>query len=188
MNKFDTEKIEKAVTMILEAIGENPSREGLIDTPKRVAKMYEEVFAGMTQNPAEHFKVTFNETHDELVLVKDIQFHSFCEHHLVPFFGKVHIAYIPSGEKVVGLSKLARVVETVAKRPQLQERITTEVANLIVSELTPRGAMVIVEAEHMCMTIRGVKKPGSLTVTSAVRGIFKESSTTRQEVLSLIKN
>lgn len=187
MNKFDTEKIEKAVTMILEAIGENPNREGLIDTPKRVAKMYEEVFAGINENPAEHFKVTFGESHEELVLVKDIQFNSFCEHHLVPFFGKVHIAYIPNGEKVVGLSKLARVVETIAKRPQLQERITTEVADLIMSELSAHGAMVVIEAEHMCMTIRGVKKPGTLTVTSAVRGVIKNSPATRQEVLSLIK-
>lgn len=187
MNKFDTEKIERAVTMILEAIGEDPNREGLVDTPKRVAKMYEEVFAGINENPAEHFKVTFGESHEELVLVKDIQFNSFCEHHLVPFFGKVHIAYMPNGEKVVGLSKLARVVETIAKRPQLQERITTEVADLIMSELAANGAMVVVEAEHMCMTIRGVKKPGTLTVTSAVRGVIKNTPAIRQEVLSLIK-
>ncbi|RNA69137.1 GTP cyclohydrolase I FolE [Alteribacter keqinensis] len=188
MNEINHEKIKQAVTMILEAIGEDPSREGLQDTPKRVAKMYAEVFEGLNQDPKEHFATVFGEDHEELVLVKDIPFYSMCEHHLVPFFGIAHIGYIPSGGKVTGLSKLARAVEAVCRRPQLQERITSTVADSIVETLEPLGVMVVVEAEHMCMTMRGVKKPGSKTITSAVRGILAEDPASRSEVLSLIKN
>ena len=184
---MNLEQIEHAVRLILEAVGEDPNREGLLDTPKRVAKMYSEVFAGLKKDPKEYFDTLFSENHEELVLVKDIPFYSMCEHHLVPFFGKAHVAYIPKGGKVVGLSKLARSVEAVAGRPQLQERITTTVADAIVEKLTPYGVMVVVEAEHMCMTMRGVKKPGSKTVTSAVRGIFEKDAAARAEVLSLIK-
>lgn len=187
MGKFDHKKIEQAVTMILEAIGEDPSREGLLDTPKRVAKMYEEVFQGIDEDPSEHFKTIFGEEHEELVLVKDIPFYSMCEHHLVPFFGKAHVAYIPRGGKVTGLSKLARAVETVARRPQLQERITSTVADSLLYSLDPYGVIVVVEAEHMCMTMRGVKKPGSKTVTSAVRGVFSSDAAARAEVFALIK-
>nr|WP_026092472.1 GTP cyclohydrolase I FolE [Calidifontibacillus oryziterrae] len=181
------EKIEQAVRLILEAVGEDPNREGLLDTPKRVAKMYEEVFAGIHQDPKDYFNTIFSEQHEELVLVKDIPFYSMCEHHLVPFFGKAHVAYIPKGGKVVGLSKLARSVEAVARRPQLQERITTTIADAIVEKLKPYGVMVVIEAEHMCMTMRGVQKPGSKTITSAVRGCFEKDAASRAEVLSLIK-
>ncbi|MCF6137581.1 GTP cyclohydrolase I FolE [Pseudalkalibacillus berkeleyi] len=184
---MDHSKIETAVKMILEAIGEDPEREGLLDTPKRVARMYEEVFQGLNQDPSEHFKTVFGEDHEELVLVKDIPFYSMCEHHLVPFFGKAHVAYIPKGGKVTGLSKLARAVEAVTKRPQLQERITSTIADSLLRSLQPHGVMVIIEAEHMCMTMRGVKKPGSQTITSAVRGIFEEDQAARSEVMSLIK-
>ncbi|MGM7701683.1 GTP cyclohydrolase I FolE [Pseudalkalibacillus sp. Hm43] len=185
---MDHSKIETAVRMILEAIGEDPDREGLLDTPSRVARMYEEVFQGLNQDPSEHFKTVFGEDHEELVLVKDIPFYSMCEHHLVPFFGKAHVAYIPKGGKVTGLSKLARAVEAVAKRPQLQERITSTIADSLLRSLQPHGVMVIIEAEHMCMTMRGVKKPGSETITSAVRGIFEEDQAARAEVMSLIKS
>ncbi|MFD2617649.1 GTP cyclohydrolase I FolE [Terrilactibacillus laevilacticus] len=184
----DHKKIEKAITMILEAIGEDPSREGLIETPQRVARMYEEVFQGLHQDPKEHLSKVFGENHEELVIVKDIPFYSMCEHHLVPFFGKVHVGYIPRGGRVTGLSKLARAVEAVAKRPQLQERITTTVADSIAESLHPYGVIVVIEAEHMCMTMRGVKKPGAKTVTSAVRGIFQNDATARAEALSLIKD
>jgi GTP cyclohydrolase IA len=187
MSHVNYEQIEHAVRLILEAIGEDPNREGLIDTPKRVAKMYAEVFAGLTEDPKEHFQTVFSEEHEELVLVKDIPFFSMCEHHLVPFFGVAHVAYIPRGGKVTGLSKLARAVEAVARRPQLQERITATVADSIVETLEPHGVMVVVEAEHMCMTMRGVKKPGAKTVTTAVRGIFETDHAARAEVLSLIK-
>ncbi len=187
MSHVNYEQIEHAVRLILEAIGEDPNREGLIDTPKRVAKMYAEVFAGLTEDPKEHFQTVFSEEHEELVLVKDIPFFSMCEHHLVPFFGVAHVAYIPRGGKVTGLSKLARAVEAVARRPQLQERITSTVADSIVETLEPHGVMVVVEAEHMCMTMRGVKKPGAKTVTTAVRGIFETDHVARAEVLSLIK-
>ncbi len=186
-NNFDLEKIKQGVTMILEAIGEDPNREGLLDTPKRVAKMYQEVFSGLNEDPAEHFQTIFGEDHEEIVLVKDIPFFSMCEHHLVPFYGQAHVGYIPRGGKVTGLSKLARAVDAVAKRPQLQERITSTIADTLVSELDPHGVIVVVEAEHMCMTMRGVKKTGSKTVTSAVRGTFAEDSTARAEVLSFIK-
>lgn len=183
---FDHDKIASAVRMILEAIGEDPDREGLQQTPNRVARMYQEIFAGLEDDPKEYLQTLFHEQHDEMVLVKDIPFYSMCEHHLLPFFGKAHVAYIPSKGKITGLSKLARVVETVAKRPQLQERLTSTVADLIVEALDAQGVMVVVEAEHMCMTMRGVKKPGSLTTTSAVRGIFKKNTATRSEAFSLI--
>ncbi|ERI08370.1 GTP cyclohydrolase I FolE [Aneurinibacillus aneurinilyticus] len=185
--KVNHKKIEEGVRMILEAVGENPNREGLLDTPARVARMYEEVFSGLAQDPKEYFSVVFSEDHEELVLVKDIPFYSMCEHHLVPFYGVAHVGYIPRGGRVTGLSKLARAVEAVAKRPQLQERITSTVADSIMDTLEPHGVVVVVEAEHLCMTMRGVKKPGAKTVTSAVRGIFAKDSASRAEVFSLIK-
>lgn len=185
--RIDHQKIEQAVRMILEAIGEDPEREGLRDTPKRVARMYEEVFQGLFQDPEVYFSAIFSEDHEELVLVKDIPFYSMCEHHLVPFYGKAHVAYIPRGGRVVGLSKLARAVETVARRPQLQERITATVADTIMKKLDPHGVVVVIEAEHMCMTMRGVKKPGAVTVTSAVRGIFENDAAARAEVFALIR-
>ncbi|GAB6933051.1 MAG TPA: GTP cyclohydrolase I FolE [Calditerricola sp.] len=185
--RIDHQKIEQAVRMILEAIGEDPEREGLRDTPKRVARMYEEVFQGLFQDPEVYFSAIFSEDHEELVLVKDIPFYSMCEHHLVPFYGKAHVAYIPRGGRVVGLSKLARAVETVARRPQLQERITATVADTIMKKLDPHGVVVVIEAEHMCMTMRGVKKPGAVTVTSAVRGIFETDAAARAEVFALIR-
>lgn len=185
--KMDKEKIRRAVRDILEAIGEDPDREGLKETPDRVARMYEEIFCGIFQDPREHLKVTFpEESHEEMVIVKDIPFYSCCEHHLVPFFGKAHVVYIPKGGRLTGLSKLARVVETIAKRPQLQERIAKETADIIMEELRPYGVMVVIEAEHMCMTMRGVKKPGSKTVTSAVRGVFAKDIATRTEAMNLI--
>ena len=184
---MDKPKIERAIRDILEAIGEDPTREGLINTPKRIANMYEEIFAGIDQDESKHLEIFFqDEQHEELVLVKDIPFYSTCEHHLVPFYGKAHVAYIPRGGKLTGLSKLARVVETVARRPQLQERLTSAVADAIVDKLDPTGVFVVVEAEHMCMTMRGVKKAGSQTITSAVRGIFKTDAKSRSEALSLI--
>ncbi|MFT8362367.1 MAG: GTP cyclohydrolase I FolE [Sporolactobacillus sp.] len=184
----DHKKIERAVRMILEAIGENPDRQGLVETPQRVARMYEEIFQGMAQNPEDYLAKTFDEAHEELVLVKDIPFYSMCEHHLVPFFGKAHVGYIPRGGRVTGLSKLARAVEAVARRPQLQERLTTTVADSIVETLRPYGVIVVVEAEHMCMTMRGIKKPGARTITSAVRGIFQTDRAARAEALSLINH
>ncbi|MTH52182.1 GTP cyclohydrolase I FolE [Bacillus mangrovi] len=186
MSEINQGKIEEAVKLILEAIGEDPEREGLLDTPKRVARMYTEIFSGLNEDPSEHFKTIFGEDHEELVLIKDIPFYSMCEHHLVPFYGHAHVAYIPKGGRVTGLSKMARAVEAVAKRPQLQERITSTVADSILDTLDPHGVMVIVEAEHMCMTMRGVKKPGSKTITSAVRGVFQTDQAARAEVLSLI--
>jgi GTP cyclohydrolase IA len=186
MSNINRAQIEEAVRLILEAVGEDPNREGLLDTPKRVAKMYEEVFSGLTINPKEYFETIFSEDHEELVLVKDIPFYSMCEHHLVPFHGIAHVAYIPKDGKVAGLSKLARVVEAVSRRPQLQERITSTVADTIMETLEPHGVMVVVEAEHMCMTMRGVKKPGAKTVTSAVRGVFVTDSNARREILSYI--
>ncbi|WP_156288700.1 GTP cyclohydrolase I FolE [Oceanobacillus salinisoli] len=183
---MDKEKIASAVRQILEAIGEDPDRQGLLDTPERVAKMYEEVFSGLSKDPAVHCETVFEEQHEEMVLVKDIQFSSMCEHHLVPFIGVAHIAYIPKNGRVIGLSKMARIVDDISKRPQLQERITKSVADLLMEELDPVGVMVILEAEHMCMSIRGVKKQGSNTVTSAVRGSFRKNSKSRNEVLSLI--
>lgn len=189
IRKMDTIKIENAVRDILEAIGEDPNREGLLDTPKRIAKMYEEIFSGLHEDPKEHLQIFFQEeNHEEMVIVKDISFYSVCEHHLVPFFGKAHVAYIPKGGKLTGLSKLARVVETAARRPQLQERIAKTVAESIMEVLQPYGVLVVLEGEHMCMTMRGIKKPGSKTITSAVRGIFEKDASTRAEALSLINS
>ncbi|RPF49684.1 GTP cyclohydrolase I FolE [Thermodesulfitimonas autotrophica] len=184
---FDREKIERAVRMILEAIGEDPDREGLKETPARVARMYEEIFAGLGENPADHLEKYFNVAHEEMVLVRDIPVYSVCEHHLLPFFGVAHVAYIPRTGSITGLSKLARVVEGFARRPQLQERLTGQVADAIMERLHPRGVLVVIEAEHMCMTMRGVKKPGAKTVTSAVRGIFQQNPATRAEAFALIK-
>jgi GTP cyclohydrolase IA len=186
--EVNLKKIEQGVRMILEAIGENPNREGLIDTPLRVAKMYEEIFFGLKQDPKEYFDIIFSEDHDELVLVKDISFYSMCEHHLIPFFGKAHVAYLPQNGKVAGLSRLARAVEAVASRPQLQERMTSTIADALMEKLNPYGVMIMIEAEHMCMTMRGVKKPGSKTITTAARGNFTKNYSARSEVLSLMKN
>lgn len=184
---MDKVKIEQGVRLILEGIGEDPNREGLQQTPARVARMYEEVFAGLEENPARHFAVTFDEHHEEMVLVKDIPFYSMCEHHLVPFFGKAHVAYIPASDgRICGLSKLARLVEAFAKRPQVQERLTGQIADTLIEQLDPQGVIVVLEAEHMCMSMRGVKKPGSQTVTSAVRGVFEKNAPTRAEALSLM--
>ena len=183
----DAKKIEEGGRLILEGIGEDPEREGWLETPARVARMYEEVFAGLTEDPARHFETTFDEHHEEMVLVRDIPFYSMCEHHLVPFFGKAHVAYIPAADgRVCGLSKLARLVEAFARRPQVQERLTTQIADTLIEQLDPQGVIVVMEAEHMCMSMRGVKKPGSKTITSAVRGAFEKSQATRAEALSLI--
>ena len=184
---MDKAKIEEGVRLILEGIGEDPAREGLLETPARVARMYEEVFAGLTEDPARHFETTFDEHHEEMVLVRDIPFYSMCEHHLVPFFGKAHVAYIPAADgRICGLSKLARLVEAFAKRPQVHERLTAQVADTLIAELNPQGVIVVIEAEHLCMSMRGVKKPGAKTITSAVRGAFEKSQATRAEALSLI--
>lgn len=188
MEEINREQIEEAIRLIIEAVGEDPNREGLLDTPKRVANMYEEIFSGINQDPKELFELVFSENYEELVLVKDIPFYSICEHHLIPFFGKAHIAYLPRNGKVTGLSRLARAIETVAKRPQLQERITSTVADAINEKLDPHGVMVVIEAEHMCMTMRGVKKPGSKTITTAVRGSFETDQCARSEILTLIKS
>ncbi len=181
----DLQAIQQAVRQILIAVGEDPDRPGLLDTPKRVARMYREMFAGLQSDPARHLRVTFPETYDEIVLVRDISFHSMCEHHLLPFSGVAHVAYIPNG-RVTGLSKLARVVDEVARRPQVQERMTETIADLLETELQTAGAAVVIEAEHSCMSMRGIRKPGSLTVTSALRGIFKTNQSSRAEVMSLI--
>lgn len=184
---MDSEKIEAGVRLILEGIGEDPDREGLVDTPARVARMYEEICAGIGQDPHQHFETLFDEHHQEMVMVRDIPFYSLCEHHMVPFFGKAHIAYIPGADgKICGLSKLVRLVDVYARRLQVQERLTSQIADTIVNELNPQGAIVVMEAEHMCMSMRGVKRPGTTTTTSAVRGIFKSDSRTRSEALSLI--
>lgn len=183
---IDMEKIEKAVRDILEAVGEDPDREGLKNTPARVARFYQEAFAGLHEDPSKNLTVQFAENHEEMILVKDIPIYSMCEHHLLPFVGQAHIAYIPCNGSITGLSKLARVAEAYAKRPQLQERLTSQIANTIEKMLDTHGVLVVIEAEHMCMTIRGIKKPGSRTVTSAVRGIFQSSAATRAEAFSLI--
>jgi GTP cyclohydrolase I len=183
---IDKQAIEKAVITIINAIGEDPARDGLRDTPRRVAEMYEEIFSGLYESPAEHLEVQFNEGHDEMVLVRDIPFYSICEHHFLPFHGKAHVAYIPLKGRVTGLSKLARVVQCYARRPQMQERLTTQIANLLMEELQPEGVAVVIEAEHLCMSMRGVNKPGSKTITSAVRGSFREDEKTRAEVLAFI--
>lgn len=185
---MDKEKIARAVAMILEAIGEDVQRPGLIGTPQRVAEAYEEIFGGVGRDPEEELDVIFETDHEEIVLVKDIPFYSVCEHHLLPFVGKAHVAYVPRGGRITGLSKLARLVETVARRPQLQERLTAQIADAMMNRLNPLGAMVVVEAEHLCMTMRGVRKPGSVTVTSVVRGLFAQSDVTRAEALSLIRS
>ena len=182
----DKERIKRAVREILLAIGENPDREGLLETPDRVAAMYEEIFSGLHTDPKAHVKVFQEENHEEMVLVKDIPLYSVCEHHLLPFTGVAHVAYIPNKGKVMGLSKIARIVDTVAKKPQLQERLTSEIASVIMETITPLGVAVIVEAEHLCMTMRGIKKPGSKTTTSALRGIMKTDARTRAETLALI--
>jgi GTP cyclohydrolase I len=185
--EVDLEKMKTAVRMILEAVGEDPDREGLIETPRRVAKMYAEMFEGLTLNPARHLAVTFPESYDEMVLIRDISFTSMCEHHLLPFTGVAHVAYLPTG-KVTGLSKIARVVEEVSRRPQVQERMTQTIADLVSEHLQTSGVGVVISAEHSCMAIRGIKKPGSLTITSALRGNFKTNPATRAEFMSLIGN
>lgn len=180
------EKIEEAVRLLLEGIGEDCDREGLKETPDRVARMYEEIFAGMEQHAGDHLSKTFTAPNNEMILEKDISFYSTCEHHLMPFYGKVHIAYIPDG-KVVGISKLARTVEVFAKRLQIQEKMTTQIADAVMENLKPRGVIVMAEAEHMCMTMRGVKKPGSQTVTMAARGEFEENERLQNMFLALVK-
>ena len=182
----DIERIEAAVAEILEALGEDPQRDGLLRTPSRVVKMYAEVFAGLREDPEHHLEVQFEAGHDEMVMVKDIPFYSMCEHHLLPFVGQAHVAYVPGEHgKITGLSKLARLVEAYARRPQVQERLTSQVADKLMQALDPRGALVVIEAEHLCMSMRGVQKPGSLTLTSAVRGLFL-SDATRAEALQLL--
>ena len=183
----DRERIERAVREILIAIGEDPDRDGLLKTPERVARAYEEQFAGLGQKPDEVLTTVFEAGHEEMVLVKDIELYSTCEHHLVPFYGVAHVGYIPGSDgRITGLSKLARLVDVFARRPQVQERLTGQVADAIMEHLNPRGVIVVVEAEHLCMTMRGVRKPGAQTVTSAVRGIFRSSDRTRSEAMSLI--
>lgn len=179
------EKIREAVAMIIEAIGEDPEREGLKDTPDRIARMYSEIFSGLNEDPKEHLKKTFTVENDDIVIEKDIVFYSMCEHHFVPFYGRAHIAYIPNG-KVAGLSKLARTVEVFAKRPQLQERMTSQIADSIMKNLQTKGALVVIEAEHLCMTMRGVKKPGTKTATIVSRGVFKDNISLQNQVISLI--
>jgi GTP cyclohydrolase IA len=183
--EVDLEAIKGAVRTILKAVGDEPTLPGLLETPRRVAKMYQEMFAGLRSDPARHLHVTFPESYDEVVLVRDITFTSMCEHHLLPFQGVAHVAYLPNG-RVTGLSKLARVVEEVARRPQVQERMTETIANLIETELETAAVAVVIEAEHSCMSIRGVKKPGSATVTSAMRGVFRENPASRAEIMALI--
>ncbi|HEY2553138.1 MAG TPA: GTP cyclohydrolase I FolE [Streptosporangiaceae bacterium] len=184
---FDTARIERAVREILLAIGEDPEREGLRDTPARVARAYTEQFAGLRQRPEDVLSTVFDAGHDEMVLVRDIELYSTCEHHLTPFVGLAHVGYIPNGKgQITGLSKIARLVDMYARRPQVQERLTTQIAEALVQVLEPRGVIVVIEAEHLCMTMRGVRKPGAKTVTSAVRGMFLESDSTRAEAMSLL--
>src|SRR6478672_2186618 len=184
-SNVDLPRIERAVREILAAVGEDPNREGLGETPARVARMYAELFCGLHDEPKKHLRKFFTEKYDEMVLVRDISFNSMCEHHLLPFTGVAHIGYIPNG-KVVGLSKLARVVESVSHRPQVQERMTEEIANLLIEELDVKGVAVVIEATHSCMTIRGVRKPGSICVTSAMKGIFRSNLSSRSEIMNLI--
>ena len=181
----DHERIERAIREILFAVGEDPDREGLRETPARVARMYAELFSGLHDDPRGHLRKFFTEKCDEVVLVRDISFHSMCEHHLLPFMGKAHVAYLP-GPRVIGLSKLARVVDSVARRPQVQERMTEQIASLLIEELQAKGVAVVIEAEHTCMTIRGVRKPGAICVTSAMKGAFRTGSSTRAELMTLI--
>ncbi len=185
-DKIDHERIKKAVLEIIRAVGEDETREGMKDTPDRVARMYAELLSGMREDPAAHLESVFHENYDEIVLLRDIPFYSVCEHHLMPFIGKAHVAYLPDG-KVIGLSKIARIVDCFAKRPQVQERLTGEIADFLMDNLKPKGSAVVIEASHSCMTIRGVKKSGSVMVTSALRGIFKKDPRSRAEVLSLMR-
>jgi GTP cyclohydrolase I len=183
--QIDLPKIQRAVRAILAAVGEDPDREGLQETPARVARMYAEMFSGLHTDPREHLQKFFTEDYDEIVLVRDISFCSMCEHHLLPFIGKAHVGYLPKG-KVIGLSKLARVVDVVAKRPQVQERMTQQIADLLLTELNAKGVAVVVEAQHSCMAIRGVRKPESICVTSAMKGMFRENLSSRSEIMQLI--
>lgn len=183
--EFRLETIEQAVRQILVAVGENPDREGLKNTPKRVARMYAELLSGLTQDASDHLQVGFSEQYDEMVVLRDIPFNSMCEHHLLPFMGKAHVAYLPRG-KVIGVSKLARVVDVFAHRPQVQERLTSQIADLLMEKLDAQGVGVVLEANHTCMTVRGVKKPGAMMVTSAMRGLFKSNLATRTEALNLM--
>lgn len=185
---MDKEKIKKAMVMILEAVGEDPKRKDLLETPQRSADMYEEILAGTPLDPEKELEVLLDHKHEEIVLLKGIPLYSMCEHHLLPFIGRAHVAYIPKGGRVTGLSKIVRVVEILSKRLQVQERLTTQVADILMKKLKPLGVMVVIEAEHLCMSMRGVKKPGISTVTSAVRGIFQENEKTRSETLALMKD
>lgn len=185
--KSDLDKIARGVKLILEGVGEDPKRAGLKETPRRVARMFSEILGGMRENPARHLRVIQGEKHDEMVLIKNIPLYSMCEHHLLPFAGVAHIAYIPKGGRIVGLSKIARVVDNLSRRLQVQERLTKQIADLIMEHLKPLGVMVVIEAEHMCMSMRGAKKPKSLTVTSALRGSFRTHSATRSEAMILIR-
>jgi GTP cyclohydrolase I len=185
---FDAQKVEEGVRLILEGIGEDPGRQGLKETPRRVADMYREVFSGIHEDPEAVVDAVFDVGHDEMIMVRDIPLHGICEHHLTPFLGKAHVAYVPNTEgRITGLSKLARLVDLLARRPQVQERLTTEIAEVLERVLKPRGVFVVLEAEHLCMSMRGVKKPGSVTVTSAVRGVFKTDARTRAEAMGLIR-
>lgn len=187
--EFDQDRAEAAVRELLLAVGEDPDREGLKETPARVARAYKEIFSGLYEDPTEVLNKTFSEEHRELVLVRDIQFYSTCEHHLVPFFGTAHIGYIPGEDgKVTGLSKLARLIDGLAKRPQVQERLTSEVADALMEKLQPSGVIVVIEAEHLCMAMRGIRKPGANTITSAVRGLFQTNAASRAEAFDLIRN
>ena len=184
---YDHAKVEQGVRLILEGIGEDLDRDGVRDTPGRVARMYEEITSGLRDDPAQELKAVFEAGHDEMVMVRDIPMASICEHHLIPFIGKAHVAYIPNEQgQITGLSKLARLVDGLARRPQVQERLTTEIADAMVERLKPRGALVVIEAEHLCMSMRGVRKPGAITVTSAVRGSFRDSLSTRMEAMNLL--
>jgi len=186
---IDETEITKAITSIIKAIGEDPEREGLVDTPSRVAEMYAELFMGLDMDPREELKVGFEEGHREMIILKDIPFYSMCEHHLLPFYGVTHIGYIPNTDgRVVGASKLARVVEIVARRPQLQERMTSQIADAIVDGIKPEGVAVVIQAEHLCMIMRGIEKPGSNVITSAIRGTFRSKSKTRAEFFSLLQS
>ena len=184
---MDKKKIEKAVRDILKAVGEDASRRDIVDTPRRVADMYEEILSGTAKDPSRELEVVFEKDHDEIILLKGIPLYSICEHHLLPFIGKAHVAYIPKGNRVTGLSKIARVVDIISKRLQVQERITTDIADIMMTKLKPKGVMVVIEAEHLCISMRGVNKPGVMTVTSAVRGIFRTNEKTRSEALALIR-
>ncbi|MBN1526696.1 MAG: GTP cyclohydrolase I FolE [Candidatus Omnitrophica bacterium] len=185
---MDKKRIEKAVREILIAVGDDPRRPDISKTPRRVADMCEEILSGMKVDPEKQLEVIFEKDHDEIILLKNIPLYSLCEHHLLPFVGKAHVAYIPAGNRVTGLSKLARVVDILSKRLQVQEQLTTSIANIIMKKLKPKGVLVVIEAEHLCMSMRGVKKPGVLTVTSAVRGVFRKNEKTRSEALSLIRS